>query len=247
MTTPLEKVLRLASEAPVPEPDEFRLLVQAAHVALTGACGSDDPATAAELIYSAAARVEKLASMLFTESLPADQVAASMVSTPDGSLVGLSVLTAEGRRRAKAAGYTIAGSDDYPIPDKDHLSAAIARYKEGKLAGHPASVVKAHILKHARRLGVEVSLTAAPVLAQIRDGEATVFLAAAPPSDVGGVPMHHAPFNGTHSHAHTVMMTHGHEHSHAGDSSHSSAMHGQNPGQKAWTPKGQASSSRYDY
>jgi hypothetical protein len=241
MTSPLEKVLRLSEGPKSPEssPDDIRVLVQAARVALTGACGTDDPAVAAELVYAAAATVEHLATMLLADAAPADLVSATMTGYQlADEPVGLSVLTAEGRRKAKTDGYTIAGSEDYPIPDKAHLSAAVARYKQGKHAGHPAGTVKAHILKHARRLGVEVDLMAPAVLSQLRDGEAAVFLAA--PPDGQDIPMDHAPFDGTHSHAHRVSMAHDHEHTHHGDNSHGSSAHGQNQKEKAWAPKGQS-------
>jgi hypothetical protein len=74
----------------------------------------------------------------------------------DEDAIALSVLTQA--EREKPSAHTIPGSTDYPIPDKGHLQAAIARFKQGKLAGHSRKEVKAHILKHARRLGVEVDL-----------------------------------------------------------------------------------------
>lgn len=88
-------------------------------------------------------------------------LALSKLSLPpslDGGTLQLSVLTAEERRKPSA--HTISGSEDYPIPDKGHLQAAIARYKEGKLAGHSKDEVRKHILSSARRLGVEVDLVA---------------------------------------------------------------------------------------
>lgn len=86
-------------------------------------------------------------------------VALSKLSLPpaiDGGELKLSVLTMEERKKPSA--HTIKGSTDYPIPDKGHLQAAIARYKQGKLAGHSKDEVKNHILHHARRLGVQVDL-----------------------------------------------------------------------------------------
>jgi hypothetical protein len=242
MSSPLDKVLQLAQpkdETPEPGSDIIRVLVQAARVALTGACGSDDPATTAELVYMAAAQVESLAKMLATDTVPMELVSVTLTGQPlEDETIGLSVLTAKGRKQAKTDGYTIAGSDDYPIPDKAHLSAAVGRYKEGAFAGHPSGTVKAHILKHARRLGVEVELVAPAVLSQIRDGEATVFLAA-PPEDQD-VPMHHAPFTGKHRHAHETTMAHGHDHEHHGDSDHAGSVHGKNPKEKAWPNKGES-------
>ena len=70
--------------------------------------------------------------------------------------VALSVLSMDERRKPSA--HTIDSSTDFPIPDIGHLRAAIARFKEGKLAGHSAAEVKAHILKAAQRLGVKVDL-----------------------------------------------------------------------------------------
>ena len=70
--------------------------------------------------------------------------------------VSLSVLTIAERKKASA--HTIPDSTDYPIPDVGHLRAAIARFKEGKYAGHSKAEVRAHILKAAKRLGVTVDL-----------------------------------------------------------------------------------------
>jgi hypothetical protein len=95
------------------------------------------------------------------------------LSADYGDEFGLSVLSQAERDREKALGHTIAGTDDFPIPDKAHLSAAIARYKQGKLAGHPEEVVRRHILKHARRLGVDVELSAAEEMAMAASQDGT--------------------------------------------------------------------------
>ena len=42
----------------------------------------------------------------------------------------------------------------FPVHDAKHVGVAKAFYKQGKLAGHPAHVVKAHINKAAARLGL---------------------------------------------------------------------------------------------
>lgn len=82
-------------------------------------------------------------------------------------------------------------------------------------------------------------------LEMLRDGEAGLFLAAPPHGDQD-IPMHHAPFTGTHSHAHVTTMAHGHAHSHSGDNDHRGNMHGSNQKEKSWAPKGQHGPSR-DY
>jgi hypothetical protein len=189
MSSPLDKVLQLAQDKGIvpeaPGEDRVRLLVQAARVALTGACGTDNPVEAAELVYMASAQVESLAKMLATDTMPMELVSVTLTGQPlEDETIGLSVLTARGRKQAKTDGYTIAGSDDYPIPDKAHLSAAVGRYKQGAFAGHPAGTVKAHILKHARRLGVEVELVAPAALSRLHDGE--VCLSAPPKGKSGG-------------------------------------------------------------
>lgn len=127
--------------------------------------------------------------------------------------LSLSVLTAEGRRKAAKAGYTIAGSEDYPIPDAVHLAAAVARYKQGKFAGHPAGTVRAHILKHAKRLGKEVELARVP--------EYSVVLQLAARNSAPVTAMHHAPYSGAHSHGHYHQVAVDHEHTHNGDNDHS--------------------------
>lgn len=75
---------------------------------------------------------------------------------PGEHMLRLAVLTTAERRRPSA--HTIGDSTDYPIPDKVHLSAAVARYKQGKLAGHPKDEVRRHILSRARALGEQVDL-----------------------------------------------------------------------------------------
>jgi hypothetical protein len=131
-----------------------------------------------------------------------------------GVLLGLSVLsTAE---RKKPGAHTIGDSEDYPIPDRAHLTAAIARYKQGKLAGHSKQEVAAHIRSSARRLGVTVDLTTGCGLEEAAE---LVALAKKPMGD-GGVVMNHGPFNGTHSHSHFQSNAHDHPHQHFGDNHH---------------------------
>jgi len=74
----------------------------------------------------------------------------------DPQTLRLAVLTTAERKKPSA--HTIPGSDDYPIPDRGHLTAAIARYKQGALAGHSKDEVRRHILSRARALGVQVDL-----------------------------------------------------------------------------------------
>lgn len=74
-------------------------------------------------------------------------------------LVRLAVLTTEQRKKPSA--HTIPGSDDFPIPDKAHLTAAVGRYHQGALAGHSKEEVARHIRSRAKALGEEVDLTAA--------------------------------------------------------------------------------------
>jgi hypothetical protein len=130
------------------------------------------------------------------------------------ALLSLSVLTAEDRRKPGA--HTIGDSEDYPIPDKAHLYAAVARYKEGKLAGHSREQVAAHIRHHARRLGEEVDLASGSGL----DEAADLIMLAAKAAGDGGIIMNHAPFTGTHSHTHFQSQAHAHPHQHFGDNNH---------------------------
>lgn len=70
--------------------------------------------------------------------------------------IRLAVLSAAERRKPSA--HTISGSEDYPIPDAGHLTAAVARYKQGALAGHSKSEVRSHICSRARALGKNVEI-----------------------------------------------------------------------------------------
>lgn len=74
---------------------------------------------------------------------------------PSGT-VSLSVLSMDERRKDSA--HTIPGTTDFPVPDVAHRRAAIARFKEGKLAGHSSAEVRSHIMKAAKRLGVQIDL-----------------------------------------------------------------------------------------
>jgi hypothetical protein len=130
------------------------------------------------------------------------------------TLLGLSVLsTAE---RKKPGAHTIGDSEDYPIPDKAHLTAAIARYKQGKYAGHKPAEIAAHIRGRAKALGVTVDLASGTGLEEAAD---LVALAKKPMGD-GGVVMNHGPFNGTHTHSHFQSNAHDHPHQHFGDNHH---------------------------
>jgi hypothetical protein len=135
-----------------------------------------------------------------------------------GEVVSLSVLTAAERREPSA--HTIPGSEDYPIPDKVHLAAAVARYKQGKFAGHSAEEVARHIRSRAKALGEQVDLTAPSaagvVLALAKGG----FNGPKYPASNHMVPMEHGPFHGMHSHPHRVGEVHEHDHYHNGDSRH---------------------------
>lgn len=90
------------------------------------------------------------------KKVKAAALAADAISALSELYVPLSVLTAAERKKPSA--HTIPGSEDYPIPDEGHLSAAVARYKEGKFAGHSASEVKKHILSRAKALGKQVDI-----------------------------------------------------------------------------------------
>lgn len=127
-----------------------------------------------------------------------------------GEVLSLSVLTQA--EREKPSAHTIPGSTDFPIPDKVHLAAAVARYKQGKLAGHSQDEVARHIRTQAKRLGEMVDLTA-PDLNQ------AVILLARGGSDQA-VAMEHGPMSGEHEHPHRVVNVHSHRHTHNGDSRH---------------------------
>lgn len=129
-----------------------------------------------------------------------------------GEQVSLSVLTQ--KQREKPSAHTIADSDDYPIPDLVHLGAAVARYKQGKFAGHPASVVKAHILSRAKALGREVDL------ASESDSATLMRLTGRVPA-VSSTAMHHTAYSGSHSHPHRSVRVVDGPHYHNDDNRHS--------------------------
>lgn len=116
-------------------------------------------------------------------------------------------------------------------------------YTEG-MAREPADVRISASVSEQSKERTHVADANSSVMEDLASGQGTVFLAAPPPGSQD-IPMHHAPFTGTHSHAHSVTMTHGHDHSHQDDNSHGSPVHGNNAGQKAWAAKGQ--SRRMDY
>ncbi len=136
-------------------------------------------------------------------------------SLQGGENISLSVLSQKDREKASA--HTIPGTTDFPIPDKAHLSAAIARYKQGALAGHPSSVVKKHILSAAKRLGETVELT--------EEDDRVVLLGLTGkrqdkvPADVM-VAMEHGPHIGSHSHPYRASHVVNAEHVHNHDSQH---------------------------
>jgi hypothetical protein len=144
-----------------------------------------------------------------------------------GEVVSLSVLTMDERRKPSA--HTISGSTDYPIPDKVHLAAAVARFKQGKLAGHSEEEVRRHIMARARALGETVDLAApdvaATVIALARGGFNGPKYPAVKERLIA---MDHGPHTGTHSHPHRVVEVHEHEHMHNGDARHSCGDGGYN-------------------
>jgi hypothetical protein len=72
----------------------------------------------------------------------------------DDGAIELTVTAAKREQLAdKGRGFALPDGS-YPIADAKHLGTAKALNKQGKLAGHPASVVKAHINKAAARLGL---------------------------------------------------------------------------------------------
>lgn len=245
----LEKILRLAGEDKAEESsspgEDIRMLVKAAHAALTEACATDNPATAAELVQAAVGVVESLAAELYTDAME-DWVEATAVPI-EGSLSLAGAATAPyGDVPYADPGY-LGGKKRYPIDEK-HVRAAwsyinqaknAARYTAAQLSAIKGKI-KAAMKKHGHGVNVDASATdpvTAPVLLQLSSGEAYVVLAAAP---TGDIPMQHAPFTGSHAHAHAVSMVHGHDHSHMGDNMHSGQMHGANAGQKAWAAKGES-------
>jgi hypothetical protein len=141
-----------------------------------------------------------------------------------GEHVSLSVLTQA--EREKPSAHTIAGSTDYPIPDAVHLAAAVARYKQGKYAGHKPDEIRRHILSRARALGKQVDLDGSDEQVAATALGAVLTLARGynpekfPPGKEKLIPMDHGPFTGPHEHAHRMMDVHSHVHMHNGDSRH---------------------------
>lgn len=66
-------------------------------------------------------------------------------------------VTAGHRRRLATEGQALPGGA-FPVHDLHHLRYAEVQHKEGNNAGHPASVVRAHLKKAAARLGVDSKL-----------------------------------------------------------------------------------------
>jgi hypothetical protein len=136
-----------------------------------------------------------------------------------GEFVSLSVMTMDERRKPGA--HTISGSTDYPIPDKVHLAAAVARYKQGKFAGHSQDDVRRHILSRARALGEQVDLAVAVPAATTVIALARGFNGPKYPAQEKMIAMDHGPHSGEHDHPHRVTNVHSHSHTHNGDSRHS--------------------------
>lgn len=224
---PLERVLRLsgAAQETTSEPgDDLRQLAHVTYSCLESAVGAADLKSATDLVLAALASAGELASMLYTRGI------GDITLTADAdSPLALAVLTTAERKKGSA--HTIPGSTDFPIPDKGHLQAAIARYKQGALAGHSKDEVAAHIRSRAKALGVEVNLGAQVDALNVSGWSAILELSAA----TQGVPMNHPPMRGRHGHAHTVVMVHDHDHDHNGDSVHgrSPDCYGSGAG-KAW-------------
>lgn len=251
----LEKIIRLSGQqAAEPPPDDIRVLVQSAHLALTEACETGDPAQMAELVYASQAVLETLAATLFTGGMP-DWVEATS-APPDGAMLlalGGDAL-GDGSKPYGNVSYADPGYQGdkrkrYPTDTEEHVRSAwgyinkaknAAKYTASQLAS-----VKDKIKGAMKSHGIGANVTASagdgdlPVLSQLRDGGAWVMLAG-PPASMGSIGMHHAPFSGTHSHPHSVTMVHDHGHQHGGDNEHGGGMHGSNSGQKAWAAKGEA-------
>jgi hypothetical protein len=256
--SPLDKVLRFSqgqSTASSAGPgDELRELVRAVHLVLTEVCQDPDPSHAATLVYAAAAMADDLDSLLYGDGLEDWVEATSAPADSTQVLLAGAATKPYGDVPYADPGY-IGGRKRYPIDEK-HVKAAWsyinqakngARYTASQLAS-----IKSKIKGALKRAGHGSNLEAAmsgggdrPVLAQLVEGEAWVMLAKAP--DDKGIPMHHAPHHGTHSHAHSVTMTHDHEHSHAGDGEHAGPAHGNNFGQKAWAAKGEAGWAAHEH
>lgn len=195
----LDKVLRLAG-GPADETSgpDLRELIGAARSELREAVRTGDPMVAAQLVYAALTDIDAASEQLYVElSGPVPDLALAVLSTAE---------------RKKPGAHTIPGSTDFPIPDEGHLQAALARYKQGALAGHSKEEVAGHIRARAKALGVSVDLSTTqygvPVLLELARGKAAVMDMAVCSSE------HHPPMHGTHVHAHT----------HTNDSSHGSWM-----------------------
>lgn len=243
----LEKILRLGSQETAGQAatgGDLRELTRAVQLSLAEAASSGDPAHAAEMVYAALTAADGLSSLLFGDSM-ADWVEAT--AAPADSVMALSGQPSSGVEHADP-GYLADGKKRFPVDTEEHTrtsSTYIAMTAHAKAyTADQLARVKAKIDAAKTRHGITVAATSgdAPVLAQLRDGEALVLLAAMPAS-AQGVPMSHGPFSGTHSHAHQVTMTHDHEHTHVGDGMHGGTVHGANAGAKAWGNKGASGAS----
>jgi hypothetical protein len=79
------------------------------------------------------------------------------LSADHSDVFGLTV-SAEQRRELAKKGEALGPDGDFPCHDRNHVQAAAAEFRKGHLAGHSAAEVKRHILKNAKRLGVDVDL-----------------------------------------------------------------------------------------
>jgi hypothetical protein len=138
-----------------------------------------------------------------------------------GRLVALAAPPGESasdRRSLAAKGWALKDGS-FPIPDKKHLHSAAVLAASGH--GN-VSAAKALIRKRARELGVDV--TTLPGFGGDSEKSekvaATMLALAAKAAGDGGVPMHHPPFTGMHTHSHHLTTAHSHEHQHFNDNSH---------------------------
>jgi hypothetical protein len=237
----LEKLLRLTGQQgdQAATGDDLRELARAIHLTLSEATSTDDPAAAAELVFAAAAAAEGLDSALYGEGMD-DWVEA----TAGQSQAALALSGGKPSGEYADPGYQNDGKPRYPVDTEEHVRASNSYIsKAGNARVYSAqqlAKIKATIHAAMQRHSIGTSVAATAVLGQLQSGDAWVMLAAAPAGQQG-IPMHHAPFSGTHTHAHKVSMTHDHEHTHVNDSQHDGTVHGSNAGQKAWAAKGEAS------
>lgn len=241
----LDKILRLSKQDTTPPGDDLRELARAAHLALSEAAATSDPAHAAELVYAALTATEGLSGMLYADGM--DDWVEATSAPADGIL--LSGKEPYGSDAGYAdPGYQADGKKRYPTDTSEHTRAAWSYINMTKNAkaytAQQLAKIKAKIKGAMGSHGIGANVVAASAG---EDPAVMARLAAGMP--MPSVPMSHGPINGSHSHAHTVTMTHEHEHTHAGDNSHGGSVHGSNAGQKSWAAKGSAgwASHRQDW